>query len=303
MAFRRSKNAGSAPAWASPLTSAQLLEFYSTLLRELQQFGVEIGDGFVTVAGRSTHYGLTNLAQQWVIASPRQRNRVVQEHFKRLFDAEDAPRPEGADLLALLRPRLWSRETVASAGVPLLTRDVADDLVAVLCVDLPTTVVTLKPEQGAATGKSVDELWDIATDQIDDGQAVADDRLEDGTRALTGDSPFVASRLLELDRFVGPLATHGAVVAVPHRHMLLVYELPSLDVVLRLNYLIVAATNIYRKGPGSISPSVYWWRPSEPLVRIPASADGASVTVTPSAEFLEALNALPSGRLSQGVDE
>jgi hypothetical protein len=290
--FRRSRHSAAAvPGWASPLTANELAEFQTTVLDELRPYGVTLGDGFVT--GRRTRHGLSDLAQLWAMSEPSERPGLVRGHFSQLLAAGDAPGPDGEDVIPLLRPRVWSQETVDRTPVPLITRGVADDLVAVLCVDLPTTVVNLRPEQAEATGRSIDELWEVALAQIDDGQETTEQDLANGTRAVIGDSLFIASRVLALDRFAGPLPDDGALLAVPHRHMLLVHEIRSLEVIQGLDHLVGTAADLFRQGPGSVSPSVYWWRPNGRLVRVTASVDQAGVTVRPPDDLVEVLNRLP----------
>lgn len=114
-----------------------------------------------------------------------------------------------------------------------------------------------------------------------------------GLQAMFGDSLFVASRLLDLEHFVGPLPTSGALVAVPHRHMLVTHRIETLQVVEVLNQLIQVAHGMYREGPGSIVPHVYWWRDGEPLLMIPATVDDSSINVRPPEEFVGLLNGLP----------
>jgi hypothetical protein len=123
---------------------------------------------------------LTNLVQQWKLAEPPARAGLVTSHFRNLFHAEDSVPPAGVDLLPLLRPRLCDRETIESATFLLITRPVAFDLEEVLSVDLPPSVVNLKPEQAEATGLPTHELWEIARAQIDDGAPVDQQRMGAG---------------------------------------------------------------------------------------------------------------------------
>jgi hypothetical protein len=294
---RGRKSEPEVPEWAAPLGPAEFALFRDQLHHALMPYGgYELGDGFVTVSGRTPQYGLTNLLQEWSLVEHPERAGLIEVHFRNLFHAEDSEPLAAEELFALIRPRLWSSETVNSVAFPLITRGVADDLDAMLCVDLPTSVINLKPEQADAMGRSIDELWEIAIGQIDDGLPVGREAVGSGLEAFFGDSFFVASRLLDLDRFAGPLPPAGALVAVPHRHALIVHPIQTLEVVPALNQLIQVADGMHRQGPGSIVPHVYWWQREQPLVRIPATVDESSVSVAPPDEFVQLLNRLPGDR-------
>jgi hypothetical protein len=254
-----------------------------------------LGDGVITVVGRTSRYGLANLLQQWVMIAQTDRARLVRDHFESLFKAEDSAPPGPHEILTVLRPRLWSSEQLANLSVPLITRPFAEGLEVVLCVDLPTTVLNLKPDQASSTGRALSELWDMAMAQVDDGLPVHRDALSAGVFALSGDSFFVASRLLALERFAGPIPAHGALVAVPHRHMLLVHPVLTLQAVHALNIMVQAADRLFKEGPGSIVPHVYWWHRDRAPLRVPASVTDRAVSVSPPEQLLAVLNELPPG--------
>jgi hypothetical protein len=156
-------------------------------------------------------------------------------------------------------------------------------------------VSNLQPEQAVATGKTMPELWALAILQIDDGQPVREDDLGDGVTAFFGDSFFVASRVLDLERFAGEVPVHGALVAIPQRHLLLVHRIETTRALKALNGMVGAADHFYRQGPGSIVPHVFWWRHGSALLRIPAGIRDGQHFIVPPDEFIAMLNALPSG--------
>jgi len=91
---RTSRSARSRPAkapdWATPLDDAQFAQFSQQLRDALAPHGgYALGEGFVTVPGRATKYGLTNLLQQWALSEPDSRAELVALHFHNLFEAED----------------------------------------------------------------------------------------------------------------------------------------------------------------------------------------------------------------------
>ena len=292
--FRRRKPSG-APEWAAPLDAQEFDRFRRALDDALAPHGgYELGEGFLTLRERPEQLGLTNLLQQWNLVDPAERPELVRSHFERLIAAFDVKPPTGDALLPLLRPRLWSQEMASGPDMSLLTREVAEDLLAVLCVDLPTSVVNLTAEHAQETGLAVDDLWDLALGQIDDGLEVEQTEIPSGATAFTGESFFVASRLLDLERFAGPIPQPGALVAVPHRHMLLFAPIETVAIVGAMQMTMQLADSAYREGPGSIVPHVFWWRWDAPLLRIPVHVGTTQATVIPPDEFVAMLNTLPA---------
>lgn len=176
----------------------------------------------------------------------------------------------------------------------LITQPVGDDLNAVLCVDRRDAVVSLTPEQAKSTGMSREELWQLATQQIDDGLSVTEDHFDPGVHAVYGQSHFVASRVLDLERFARPLGPHGAVVAIPTRHMLIFHRIETLAVMRALHVMGVLADEFHREEEGAIVPHLYWQPPAGALLRIPVTVGDEGFVVEPPEEFLDVLNRLPA---------
>ncbi|MGZ4180779.1 MAG: hypothetical protein ACXVUL_08880 [Solirubrobacteraceae bacterium] len=295
MSLPRRRRPADAPDWAAPLGGAQFTEFCEHLQEALAPHGAyEMGECFVTVAGRPTRYGLTNLLQAWALSEPAQRADLVALHFRNLFEAEDTAAPTPAQLTRLIRPRVRSRDQTGAVGLPSLSQTVAEGVDAVLCVDLPTAVSNLKPEEAAATGRTMPELWELAISQIDDGEPVQEDDLGNGVTAFFGDSFFVASRVLDLEHFAGEMPTQGALVAMPHGHLFLIHTIETTRTLNALNAMVAAADHFYRRGPGSIVPHVFWWRHDHALLRIPAGIRDGHHYIVPPDEFVVVLNELPA---------
>lgn len=288
-------NRGEPPDWASPLDAAQFTEFCQQLQDTLAPHGgARLGDGFIVVPGRATKYGLTNLLQAWALAEPAGRADLVALHFHNLFETEAAAPPTPEQLTSLIRPRVRNRDQAGAVSVPALSQTVAEGVDAVLVVDLPTAVANLQPEQMAATGKTMPELWELAISQIDDGQPVQLEDLGNGVTAHVGESFFVASRVLDLEHFSGEMPAHGALVAVPHRHILLMHPIETTRARNALNSMVGAADHFYRQGPGSIVPHVFWWRRDRELFRIGSGIRDGHHYLVPPDEFVDLLNSLPA---------
>jgi hypothetical protein len=284
-----------APDWAAPLDAGQFTEFRGQLQDALAAHGgYRLGEGYVTVPGHPTKYGLRNLLQAWALSEPAARADLVALHFHNLFEAEATAPPTPAQLTPLIRPRVRNRDQPGAVTVPSLSQTVAEGVDAVLCVDLPTAVSNLNAEEMTATGCTMPKLWELAISQIDDGQPVQHDDLGYGVTAFFGDSFFVASRVLDLERFAGEMPADGALVAIPHRHILLVHPIETTQALNALNAMVGAADHFYRQGPGSIVPHVFWWRHDRALLRIPAGVRDGQHYLVPPDEFVDVLNGLPA---------
>ena len=164
----------------------------------------------------------------------------------------------------MLRLRLYSRDTFVEGADQFVLRDVADDLTAVLCYDLPSNVVTVTADTLPRWGVSADELYyqalanqrraeqRAAIEEIDVGGAIV--------RAMTGDSYFVASNLLLLNDFVTEEPPLGVIAAVPNRHTLVWHPIIDGSALRALDAMVVMAASLHAEGPGAISPNLYWWK-------------------------------------------
>jgi hypothetical protein len=263
------------PRWARFLSDDEWREFVVAVETELQRRGLRyrIEDGFVWApwgGDEDEALSLLNLAQLCHAAGPGQTPRVISGHF----DALIAGRSDRvmADTLATdltaarpyLKLRIYSKETFGEEPEQFVVRPVADDLVAVLCFDLPSNVVTVNAESLEHWGCTADDVWyqalanlrrteHAAVDDVDVGGAVL--------KAMTGDSFFVASNVLLLDDFLGDDVTPlGTLVAVPNRHTLVWHPITDMTALRAIDAMVVMASGMCAEGPGSISPNLFWWR-------------------------------------------
>ena len=113
-------------------------------------------------------------------------------------------------------------------------------------------------------GQDLSDLFLRAYQNLDDDPSPTLERLEldegDELLAYSGDDFFVTSRLLFVEHLVDDIPEHGLVVAVPNRHVLLVYRIRDLRVVQAIQRLIAMVQGLYERGPGSLAPDLYWWQ-------------------------------------------
>jgi hypothetical protein len=262
------------PRWARFMTEDEWDGFLDAVEAELhrRRFHYRIDDGYVWApwgGDDDEALSLLNLAQLCHAGGPDQFPQVIAGHF----DALVAGRKDrvladqlGVDLDAArphLKLRLYPRETFRDQGGQFILRDVADDLCAVLCFDLPSNVVTVNAESLDRWSCTPDDVWyqalanlrrteHAAVEDVDVGGAVL--------KAMTGDSFFVASNLLLLGDFLPEPTPWGALAAVPNRHTLVFHPITDLSALRAIDAMVVMASSMCADGPGSISPNLFWWR-------------------------------------------
>ena len=119
----------------------------------------------------------------------------------------------------------------------------------------------------------------------------------DGTDllALFGPSHYAATHVLWLADYLGGAPgwdeADGALVVVPHRHLIAVHPIESAAVVAAAGTLLRFAARQYETCPGPISDQLYWWHGGE-LDRLPSDSVGETLQVFPSDRFAELLDRL-----------
>ncbi len=292
--FRRRARDEPPPQDFPGLTRTEAEEFMAELGAALDARGGgwSVDDGTLHLEGRTTQYGLTNVAQMWRQAEPRDRRDLLLDRLAALDAQDQAPRTAPSDMPALVRPQLWAREDVGELHDELVMLEVTDDLVAVLSLDLPTTVQAVQPHDIEATGLTEDELWQRAVEQLDDGETIERAALdEDGlVEVLVSDSHFLATQVLALEELVGALPEHGALVALPHRHMLALHPIRDTTVLDAVAVMAPFTVEHFEEGPGSLSAHLYWWH-RDGLERI--AVDDVAGSISPPDSFIAMLETLP----------
>ncbi|HJP89925.1 MAG TPA: hypothetical protein VJ850_12890 [Candidatus Limnocylindrales bacterium] len=293
------------PNWASFLKPAEYREFGRQVAAYLDRRGDPyefLGDGGVNVQigeGDPHVLGLLNLAQKWNLAPAAERPSVIDGHLNGLFGhweragVADQDSRSFDDVAGQLRLRLVPDDFGAHAPEVMFSRPFAQGVDAALAIDWPDTVEMVNAKTVAAWGVPGDVVFSRGLQNVLDTERPAMERMG-GDAPLTlmyGDSFYTASHALALERYITPRTPHGAVFAVPNRHVVLLQAITGIDIIKSIQPLIVAAAGYYREGPGSISPLLFWWRDGE-IVMLPCSFDGKQVTFSPPDDFTVLLNSL-----------
>lgn len=302
--LRRAFGGDRAPEWASFMSGDEYRAFAQAVEADLTGRGwtSRITDaGSVAVdrgSGKPDEFGLFNLAQLCHQVDRSKWTEAIRTHFTNLVAAEAASEQlhDFANAEPLLKVRVYrSSEMPPEALAGMVTTPLAPDLVGVLVADLPTTVQTLGKELVSGWDVPIDELFGIATRHMAEEAATYD--LSDidlgggaSAKALSGDSFFVGSQIIRFRDLAGELS-QGALVVIPTRHILLWHPIATAEATIRaVNSMIALGLRMYSQGPGSITPTLFWWHGA--LTMLPAVVDGGKVQFAPPDEFVELLNSL-----------
>jgi hypothetical protein len=254
------------PEWASFFTPERYALFIDRAGAVLRERGVPYElqpDRGRWVEGEpAREFGLVDLAQVANQAAAEEWDELIRHYVAGLTQGA-APVPEDLPTLRpLLKVRLYAPETIAN--VPTVKIPLADGLVIVLAVDRPESTHPLDSAHARRLGIASEELFDIGMANVRaEVQAERSDReFRNGGRivSLASDDFFTTSLALALDEYAGPEPEQGFLVAVPNRHEILAVPLESGRSLGVLPALVSVARDLFRQGPGSLSPFVYWVR-------------------------------------------
>jgi hypothetical protein len=295
----RDVGSSSVPSWASFFDDGEYETFMRVVEDDLARRGeISIEDGVaeLEIEGGGQHrLGLQNLAQLCNQVEREQWDALVREHFDRVIvsththDLEAIGR-DFQQVRRIVKVRLYARESLGDLTDSTIHRALGEDLVAVLVYDLPDAVATVPTDAPKQWPIPLDRIFEIALENVLAQDEVETETLEldDGTRfhVMVGDSFFVTSRLLVLEQHLDPITPMGALVAVPNRHTMLYAPIVDLTVVDTLQAMAILAQRRHAEGPGSLSPTLYWWRDGH-LLALPVEVDDDGVRFFPPTEFVE----------------
>jgi hypothetical protein len=298
----------SVPPWASFFTPPQYQCFVGHVenhfRRQQQKFTLK--DGVVLLdrppAEGFQQHGLANLAQLCYRNEEKDWADIIAEHFRTLrkSHAEQSLLETRLDdferVRELLAVRLWPVDYLPELSRDRFIRrhDLPGTLTA-LVFDLPSSVRNVTPEEARRWGKSPEELFEIGLTNVRENciPDASEQDLGDGVTVslLSDESFFVASHALLLEDRPECLGAFGALVGVPHRHVLLTYAIEDLGVLHAINLLVPIIMGMEKEGPGSISSCLYWYKDGK-FTDLPYHVKNKVLHFDPPEEFVDVLNLL-----------
>jgi hypothetical protein len=250
------------------MPSMEWLEFHCELydvVAELDLAVSRIDPGVVRLRnGRSL--GLLQLAQHCHLAKRDHWHDLITSHLRTMTaHLSDIREPFSMfDLRVRLVPDTPAdSDTFKRFGA----RPFAEGVIALLAVDVADAVRCVPADEVRELGWDVDEAWASAIVQTELLEVPEELHTIDlgGAELLHvfGERPFTASMVGVVDKLIAtaaPIGDDGAIVSIPLRHSILVHPLVDDSVAAAITGLVPITRQLYKQGPGSVSPHLYWWR-------------------------------------------
>ena len=162
-------------------------------------------------------------------------------------------------------------------------RAFADGIVQLLAVDVDNAVRCIAESEVEALGWDVEEAWRSAvmqTEMFEQPEELHQIDVGDASFLhLFGQRPYTASMIGVVDRLIestAQIGEFGAIVSMPLRHSILVHPVEDNSARTALSALVPITRQLYKQGPGSVSPHLYWWQRGT-LTLIPTVFDTDSI--------------------------
>jgi hypothetical protein len=204
------------------------------------------------------------------------------------------PVAEGLDEVVVTEPL---RDRTSERGDPLLGGTAADAAGAAADQD-PDSEGALFGEGPSGSGVPERVLFEAARRNVREAGPLEKQRFAvEGAQlvALFGPTRYAAAHVLWLDEYTAGLPgwdpDHGALVAIPHRHLIALHLIESSAVVHAAGVLLRFAARQYETCPGPISDQLYWWRGGT-LTRLPSDSAGETLHLFPTERFAALLDRL-----------
>ena len=157
----------------------------------------------------------------------------------------------------------------------------------------------LAAEQARSLPAGPDEVFAAARANVHlEGELAAERMTVDGARLtlLTGPGPYCPTHVFWLAEYLerdGAAPENGALVVVPHRHLLAYHVIETTEAVAAAGALLRLASRQFETAPGALTDRLYWWR-ADRVCALPVDDAGETLRILPHPEFEELVARLPS---------
>lgn len=257
----------------------------SLVHRELAEHGIEASiHATHLTTDTGVEFGLWNIAATCAQERREQRwTHLVHRHVRSLLAAQSPTVPQMDErtpefLLEHVILRVVARDAFGQAGPPEYARDLTEDLVEVLAVDLPTSVEVI-PQRTLAQVPydrlQTSGLEHLVADPLPRPEFVdLRDLLVQGPglgrvprlpmAVVQGTTVHTASHILTMPDLLrrtldGPDTRYGVLVAVPTRDVVLLHVLDRASVAPATAAMARFTRWAYDRHPGSLSGRLLWW--------------------------------------------
>ncbi|MBR7825283.1 hypothetical protein KDK95_03115 [Actinospica sp. MGRD01-02] len=114
---------------------------------------------------------------------------------------------------------------------------------------------------------------------------------------LSGPGPYCPTHVFWLGEYLrrdgAEVNGNGALVVLPHRHLVAYHAIETQETVTAAGALLRLATRQFETAPGALTDQIYWWRDDQ-VSALPVDAAGETLTILPTPEFGDLLDRLPA---------
>ena len=114
---------------------------------------------------------------------------------------------------------------------------------------------------------------------------------------LSGAGPYCPTHVFWLGEYLrrdGVEANgNGALVVLPHRHLVAYHAIETRETVTAAGALLRLASRQFETAPGALTDQIYWWRDDQ-VSALPVDSAGETLTILPTPEFEDLLDRLPA---------
>lgn len=257
-----------------PFAVAEHRELFLRLVREHLGRGggeVRIEDGVAAVAGSAARIGLHDLAQTCAQQPTGRWPRTIAEHLDQSADRRVLPAIQAAlgggfdEVAARLALRIHGDDYVARYAQQVVWRADLPCTATVLVLDLGASMMSVPPPLLEQWGVAQDELFERALRNVAAMPSAGWERwpLPPGCEidVLMCGHDYTTSHALRLAECLPRRGRHGNLIGIPHRQVMLSHPIDGSHELPITRAMLEISTGMYRDGPGSISPHLFWHRP------------------------------------------
>ncbi|HTJ66496.1 MAG TPA: hypothetical protein VL551_03100 [Actinospica sp.] len=114
---------------------------------------------------------------------------------------------------------------------------------------------------------------------------------------LSGPGPYCPTHVFWLGEYLRrdgvEAGGNGALVVLPHRHLVAYHAIETREAVTAAGALLRLASRQFETAPGALTDQIYWWRDDQ-VSALSVDSVGESMAILPTPEFEDLLDRLPA---------
>jgi hypothetical protein len=297
------------PEWATFFSEKEYSVFSKAVdsyLKGKLKLVYEIRDGVVEIQDNQyglSNLGLMNVAQMCRQGKVEQYSQIVEYHFNLIREANafkasfQKIEKDFDQVRQYIAVRIYDLDYIEAVGMEhVISRDFAESLHAVLVYDFPSAIENIRPEKSASWNKSLDELFDIGIENVRKNYGFDVKPAELGADKdilyfCETEHFFAPNVLFDIEKHSQIVGKSGSLIAVPTRHLAVIYPINDLNVVRVSNLFFGFVRSIFENNPGSLTQKIYWYHDGN-FIHLPYEHENDRIKFFPPQEYLDELNRL-----------